>query len=92
MPAVARPLSVLSSTMNTAAGRGALRGLRCGVLRPDLSLSLGDSGAADHTSLHSSETDLSQALPPGHRRSHQTPEHTPLASTIYSPTVLGATP
>lgn len=26
MPAVARPLSVLSSTMNTAAGRGAVRG------------------------------------------------------------------
>lgn len=39
MPAVARPLSVLSSTMNTAAEEG----LWCGVLRPDLSLSLGSS-------------------------------------------------
>ena len=58
--------------------------LWCGMLRPDLNLSLGDSGAADHTSLHGSETDLSQALSQGHRDNCQTPVHTPLASTICS--------
>ena len=87
MPAIAGLLAVLGSTVNTAAGRGASEeGLWCGMLRADLNLSLGNLGAADHTSIHGSETDLSQALSQGHRDNHQTPAHTPLASTICSPT------